>query len=454
MKYPQNWAIYETHTASHNSNLRNICYDKKTSPLNGARPVRPVITRSMRIVAVVALCLAGVAAPSSGDSLSNQIADVSKALIKASKDYANAKKAIAKTQVKLPAARAALQAASIKETQSRVAYGEAKVQLDVARNDYALVLTKLMSKQAEISLLQIKVDQFARSVYQQGPTSQWEIVLEAKSPSDLTSRLQTIKAVSQSSAASLDDLAVAKAALKVEADAADLVRQKMQSLTDKAKVALKAAQDDADAAARAKASLEQLLADEKVQLAKSAKAMAAEQKELDKLIAEQERVSQISNSGSHGNGDPEATGNLAWPVPGYGAGRDPVQHVGPRVLSDGRHSCHTGQDIPAPTGARLLAPRGGVVLFAAFTWGYGNLTLIDHGGGLVTAYAHQSKLYVSKGDTVTTGELIGLVGNTGAFSRGSHLHFEVHVNGYNYDPMGWFGGSRDIVACAPTRSIG
>ncbi len=416
--------------------------------------MRPVFHRTLRVIAVGALCLAGIAAPSSGDSLSNQIADVSKALQKASQDYANAQKAIGKTQAKLPGAKSALQAASIQETKSRIAYNDAKAKLDVARADYAVALSKVTSKQAEISLLQIKVDQFARSVYQQGQTSQWEIILEAKSPSDLTSRLQAINAVSQSSAASLTNLSAAKSSLKGEADAAELVRKKMQSLTNDAKSALLAAQTAADAAASAKANLEQLLADEKDQLAKSKRAMAAEQKELDKLIAEQERVSQISNSGSHGNGDPQATGNLSWPVPGYGAGSASVQHVGPRVLADGRHSCHTGQDIPAPTGAQIKSPRSGLVLFAAFTWGYGNLTLIDHGGGLVTAYAHQSKLYVSKGDTVGTGDLIGLVGNTGAFSRGSHLHFEVHVNGYNYDPMGWFGGSRVIVACAPTRSIG
>ena len=78
----------------------------------------------------------------------------------------------------------------------------------------------MTSKEAEISQLQIKVDQFARSVYQQGPTSQWEIILESESPSDLTVRLQNIKAVSSSTALSLDELVIAKEQLAIDAAAA------------------------------------------------------------------------------------------------------------------------------------------------------------------------------------------------------------------------------------------
>ena len=72
---------------------------------------------------------------------------------------------------------------------------------------------------------------------------------------------------------------------------------------------------------------------------------------------------------------------------------------------------------------------------------YGNNTLIDHGNGLSTFYGHQSGFAVSPGEHVSKGEVIGYVGTTG-YSSGPHLHFEVHVNGVPYDPMGWFGGSK------------
>ena len=424
--------------------------------MNGRSPVRVFSSRIVRVAAVATVIFAGVTVPSQGDNLNQQIADVSVTLEQASKDVAETAKTLAATQAKLPAIRAKLADAQAKEATAQAVYQTAKAKSDEARAVYTAAMDKLNAKKLEIEALQIKVDQFARSVYQQGQTSQWEIILESESPSDLTSRIQTIKSVSQASAKSLSDLEAAKLQLKTEADAAQVIKEQMDQLTAAANDDLVTAQNATDAAASAKAELDHLVAQESKDLAKSKASMAAEQAELDKLIAEQEAVNKISSSGSHGNGDPQATGSLLtqWPVPGYAAGSDPAQHVGPRILSDGRHSCHTGQDIPAPTGAHIVAAGAGVVLFAAWTTGYGHLTIIDHGDGLVTAYAHQSVSLVVKGETVAAGEYIGNVGNTGTFSRGSHLHFEVHVNGYNYDPMGWYGGSKTLVACAPTRSIG
>jgi murein DD-endopeptidase MepM/ murein hydrolase activator NlpD len=72
--------------------------------------------------------------------------------------------------------------------------------------------------------------------------------------------------------------------------------------------------------------------------------------------------------------------------------------------------------------------------------------LIDHGQGLSTFYAHQSSRLVPVGTRVSKGQAIGRVGATG-YATGPHLHFEVHINGVPYDPMGWFGGTKRPVAC-------
>ena len=409
--------------------------------------------RILRLLLILPLALALISAPVNADSIRNKVKDAYAELAAASDAVVQARKDLAATRAKMPDAQHALAHANGVEGHATLKYNAAAANLVSAQQAYALAKARVAAKQAEIVDLQTKVDQFARAVYQQGQTSQWEIVLQSQSPADLTSRMQTIKAVSQASAASLDRLLAAKVQLKQDAAEAESERVRMQALETEAQIDLEAAQAAQDVAALAKAKVDWLISQESAALDSAEQNRKKEQRQLNYLLAEQIRLANLSNSGSHGTGDPQATGPLSWPVPGYSAGGASVQHVGPRVLSSGRYSCHTGQDIPAPTGANIVSAANGVVLFAGWNWGYGNMTLVDHGNGLVTAYTHQSRLFVSKGQTVVEGQHIGDVGNTGAFSAGAHLHFEVHVNGYNYDPMGWFGGSRRVVACAPTRGL-
>lgn len=97
---------------------------------------------------------------------------------------------------------------------------------------------------------------------------------------------------------------------------------------------------------------------------------------------------------------------------------------------------HPGIDIGAGTGAQIKAAASGRVIVAGYSGGYGNLTVIDHGNGIATAYAHQSSLAAPAGQQVAQGQVIGYVGSTG-FSTGPHLHFEVRVNGSPVDPLGY-----------------
>lgn len=98
--------------------------------------------------------------------------------------------------------------------------------------------------------------------------------------------------------------------------------------------------------------------------------------------------------------------------------------------------CHAGADITAGEGTPIYAVDDGVVLNAGVNGGYGNYTLIAHGGGMSSAYAHQSVLLVKPGDRVTKGQVIGSVGTTG-LSTGPHLHFEARYHGLPYNPRGW-----------------
>ena len=95
---------------------------------------------------------------------------------------------------------------------------------------------------------------------------------------------------------------------------------------------------------------------------------------------------------------------------------------------------HEGIDVSSPMGAEIEAPAAGIVTDVKWEEGYGNMLTIDHGYGLVTRYAHCSKILVARGSRVKRGQKIALVGSTG-LSTGPHLHYEVWVNGKPVDPM-------------------
>jgi len=152
------------------------------------------------------------------------------------------------------------------------------------------------------------------------------------------------------------------------------------------------------------------------------------------------KSSSSSSSSSSGSSDSSYSsyssydGTFVWPAPGnsscssaYGWRRHPIF---------GTRKFHAGEDIPAPSGAPIVAAASGTVTTAGWVSGYGNYTVINHGGGVMTAYGHQSAIQVSVGQQVSAGEQIGLVGSTGN-STGPHLHFEVYVNGATQDPKSY-----------------
>lgn len=125
-------------------------------------------------------------------------------------------------------------------------------------------------------------------------------------------------------------------------------------------------------------------------------------------------------------------GELEWPVPGYtritskyGMRTHPITGV---------YKLHTGVDIGAPMGANFIAANDGIVTKASYNNAYGNMVIIDHGGGVSTLYAHGSEILVEVGQTVKRGDPILKVGSTG-YSTGPHAHFEVRLNGVVTDPM-------------------
>jgi murein DD-endopeptidase MepM/ murein hydrolase activator NlpD len=97
---------------------------------------------------------------------------------------------------------------------------------------------------------------------------------------------------------------------------------------------------------------------------------------------------------------------------------------------------HSGLDFCGGVGTEIFAPAAGKVVFAGPLTVRGNATIINHGWGIYSGYMHQSEILIKTGDTVETGQLIGLVGGTGRVT-GPHLHWEIWAGGVQVDPMDW-----------------
>lgn len=120
-----------------------------------------------------------------------------------------------------------------------------------------------------------------------------------------------------------------------------------------------------------------------------------------------------------------------WPVQGnlesgFGVRRNP--------FGGGSYEFHSGQDIDAQIGDPVKAGASGQVTFVGWQNGYGQLIVIDHGGGLTSRYGHLSHIDVAQGQTIERGQFIGRVGSTGR-STGPHLHYEIRINDTPVDPL-------------------
>ncbi len=143
-----------------------------------------------------------------------------------------------------------------------------------------------------------------------------------------------------------------------------------------------------------------------------------------KLRAGSTQAGSVAAGGS--TSEPPSSSGFAWPLSG------PI--TSPFGMRWG--TLHPGIDIGVPTGTPIHAAGNGTVVWCGWMSGYGNLVMIDHGGGLASLYGHQTRVAVSCGEQVSQGQVIGYSGCTG-FCTGPHVHFEIRVNGSPVDPLGY-----------------
>jgi murein DD-endopeptidase MepM/ murein hydrolase activator NlpD len=267
------------------------------------------------------------------------------------------------------------------------------------------------------------------AIYQSGNPTTVDVLLQSSSFSELISRLDYARELASQDRRIASSVGRAKEEMRVAQARTTITRKKVAAVAQS--VAVRTQQ--ARAVRNELLTRENALAGRRAEQRETLAAVQASKEEylheVNALAAVSAQLSaRIQSSSASGPPVQRSSGGLIWPVSG------PV--TSPFGWRWGR--MHEGIDIAVPTGTPVVAAASGRVIYAGWMGGYGNLVLIDHGGGLATAYGHNSGFAAGSGQSVSQAQVIAYAGSTGN-STGPHVHFEVRVNGSPVDPLGYLG---------------
>lgn len=266
------------------------------------------------------------------------------------------------------------------------------------------------------------------AVYRADDPSELDFVFQARSFSDLLDGLDLARDIAHQDKRIVDTVSAAKREVSDALGRTTRARATVQRQAEVVAVRVRQVKELRNALLADQSRLDQARTQKKARLDDLSAEERSQAEEIDALQASSGELAakiRAAQGIAPGIGGPSA-GSFIWPVS--------ASITSPFGWRWGR--MHEGIDLGAGEGTPIAAAAAGTVIHAGWLGGYGNLVVIDHGGGISTAYGHQSSIAVSTGQAVAQGEVIGYVGNTG-HSFGAHLHFEVRVNGAAVDPLGY-----------------
>lgn len=296
-------------------------------------------------------------------------------------------------------------------------------ELERLEEDINLTTAELVDAEKKLEDRKDTFNSRLRVMYKNGNVGYLEVLLSSSSIKEFLTRREMIKSIANHDKELIsymkeqrDIIESKKTELQGQRASVEVTRSKLES---RRKDLAKATREKEDFMSR---------------LEKDIKALEKEYDKLNEFAKEIESkiVKLQKNTG------PYSGGKMAWPVPGYSRISSEYGYRIHPIFKTKKF--HTGIDIPAPTGTPITASADGTVIYSDWLGGYGKTIMIDHGGGIVTLYGHNSSLTVSNGKQVKRGDTIAKAGSTGN-STGPHCHFEVRKNGAYVDPIPWLKGN-------------
>ena len=296
---------------------------------------------------------------------------------------------------------------------------ELKIKVNKLKQQIAEIQEKLDEAEKKYNKQKKFLESRLITIYESGDTQYLDVVLKSKNMSDFLSNYFLITELATYDTELLEDLEAKKKVI-------DISKQKLEKSKEELSESLKM-----------QTRISIILQNTKTMRESFISKLSEQEKQIQAEIDEyMQRYNEINLEILQLTGTlPETNyigGVLAWPVPGYtkissnyGMRYHPILHY---------TKLHTGVDISAPMGANFVAANDGIVVKAELNSAYGNMVIIDHGGGISTLYAHGSEILVQVGQTVKRNEAVLKVGSTG-YSTGPHAHFEVRINGQVTNPI-------------------
>ncbi len=387
----------------------------------------------MKRAFLAALLAASLSLPAVADSYDSQIADAEATLAKTERQIRRYQQEVQKSNRRI---NSLLQEKDSYDQKARLSEENIRLlnlQIKKTEQDLTALERDLRDRSVRVSELQGLLGERLTAIYKYGGQAELNLLLSARDVQELRSTAYMLRYVADQDQRMIQDLQEEQH--RIHGDIVEIGRQKQQ--LEQKKKDLQQQRNVNQQASKQREQLIQKVNQEKRSYERAIREFEEDQKALERKISELMRRKEEEARRRRQDGQvdtkPQLThrGKFIWPIPQ----RKISSNYGPRIHPKFKtKSAHTGIDVPSPKGTPVRAGADGDVLYAGWLRGYGQIVILDHGGGFSTVYAHMSEILVEEGQRVKGGDPVGKVGATGV-ATGNHLHFEVRLNGNAQDPL-------------------